>query len=40
MKDKFVISNKRIKMKLKIRCFYCQMVQKNDEFYNKKYGNK
>lgn len=40
MKNKFVISNKMIKIKLKIRCFYCHMVHKNDEFYNKKYGNK
>lgn len=40
MKNKFVISNKMIMFKLKIRCFYCHMVYKNDELYNKKYGNK
>lgn len=40
MKNKFVISNKMIMIKLKIRCFYCHMVHKNDEFYNKKYVNK
>lgn len=39
MKNKFVISNTRIKT-VKFIVFYCQMVQKNDEFYNKKHGNK
>lgn len=40
MKNKFVISNKMIMIELKIRCFLLPYGTENDEFYNKKYGNK